>query len=217
MTAGKARRVSMPRCDANFDIVAMVGSYGTLPALLEIVPWLPPDFPVPIVVIQHATSVSLTPQIVAHRYRALDARFAEQGDKLDAGTIYFATPGRHLVVSPDYTCQYYDGPKVRYSRPAGDPCFRSAAIAYGDRTLGVVLSGFLTDGTDGSRAIRAVGGVVMAQEPSSASASSMPQSVIDAGLAHFVLPPYQLGAALVSLVSVAGVPSLFGLGHRLAA
>jgi two-component system chemotaxis response regulator CheB len=175
------------------------------------------DFPAPIVVVQHldAHAPSYLPELLARRTR-LAVKSAGNGDALCASTVYIAAPGRHLVIGPDRRCLLSDEPPVRFSRPSADPLFGSAADVFGRRTLGVILTGRLTDGTIGAGAIRRAGGVVLAQEPATCRAPEMPEAAIQQGLVHVVLPPASLGAALSVLVCVRGARALFGLDSRAA-
>jgi two-component system, chemotaxis family, protein-glutamate methylesterase/glutaminase len=93
------------------------------------------------------------------------------------------------------------GARENRSRPAIDPLFRSAAVAYGNRVIGIILTGYLDDGTSGMTAIKRCGGVCIAQDPGDADFPDMPQSVIANVGADYCLPVAQMGALLADLVS----------------
>jgi two-component system chemotaxis response regulator CheB len=208
---------------AGFDVVVVASSLGGRAALERVLAPLPADFPAPVLVVQHLSDrgPSLLPALLARRVH-LAVRPALAGERLRAGTVYVAPPGRHLVVARD--CRsggeaevgLCDGPRVSFARPAADRLFASAAEAFGARTLGVVLTGRLFDGAAGAAAIRAAGGVVLAQDPATCEAPDMPRAAIRRRVVDLVLPPGALGAALIGLVMVPGVPALLGLGRRVA-
>jgi two-component system chemotaxis response regulator CheB len=93
------------------------------------------------------------------------------------GNIYVAPPDRHLIVEKHFL-RLVCGPRENHHRPAIDPTFRSAALAYGARVIGVVLSGSLDDGTGGLMVIRAHGGEAIVQDPASAPFPSMPENAL---------------------------------------
>jgi two-component system, chemotaxis family, protein-glutamate methylesterase/glutaminase len=109
----------------------------------------------------------------------LPAAFAKDGECIEPGRIYVAPPDYHMLVSRDRV-RLDQGPKVRHTRPAADPLFASAAEAYGEYVVGIVLSGSDGDGSAGVLAIKEHGGVVLVQRPDEAVFPSMPQSAIAA-------------------------------------
>jgi two-component system, chemotaxis family, protein-glutamate methylesterase/glutaminase len=108
----------------------------------------------------------------------LPARYARDGEKFEQGTIYVASPDHHLLLTPGERVLVVRGPRENRMRPAIDPLFRSAALAYGARVIGVVLSGGLDDGTAGLRGIKMCGGTTIVQDPAAALDTSMPSSVL---------------------------------------
>jgi two-component system, chemotaxis family, protein-glutamate methylesterase/glutaminase len=200
-----------------FDVVVVATSLGGREALEQLLEPLAMDFPAPIVVVQHmdAQSPSYLPELLARRTR-LTVKFADEGESLRSSIVYVAAPGRHLLVGPDRVFRLSDEPPVRFSRPSADPLFLSAAAVFGARTLAVILTGRLSDGTIGAEAIRRAGGVVLAQDPATCRAPEMPEAAIRRGLVHIQLPPDALGAALSVLVAVPGARTLFGLDTRAA-
>jgi two-component system chemotaxis response regulator CheB len=197
---------------AGFDVVVIAASLGGRETLERVLGPLPVDFPAPIVVVQHLHPLSpgCLPGLLARR-TALAVVHARPEAPLRGGTVYVAPPGRHLLVTRARRCALSDGPRVNFARPAADLLFASAAESFGARTLGVVLTGRLSDGASGAAAIRRAGGVVLAQDPATCVAPDMPRATIERAGAQFVLPPATLAAALIALVALPGVPSLFGL------
>jgi two-component system chemotaxis response regulator CheB len=126
----------------------------------------------------------------------LKAEHPKDGEPLRHGLIYVAPPGRHLLVKRG-TVRVVNGPNENGHRPAVDPLFRTAARAHGRRTMGVVLSGSLDDGTAGLAAIKAHGGAALVQDPADALFPGMPQSAIDNVDVDFTGNPAALAQELV--------------------
>src|SRR5258708_2301501 len=129
------------------------------------------------------SSPGLLVKIVAP-FTSLEVTYANPGDRIDPGHLFIAPAGCHMTVDSTGTVNLEDGPKVRYSRPAVDRLFESAAEAFGPRVVGVVLTGGDGDGTDGLRAINDAGGICIVQEPSEARDPGMPQSAIKGDHPH---------------------------------
>jgi two-component system, chemotaxis family, protein-glutamate methylesterase/glutaminase len=205
------------RAFAEFDVVVVGTSLGGREVLEQLLAPLAADFPAPIVVVQHvdAHSPSYLPELLARRTR-LAVRHAASDEPLLPSVVYVAPPGRHLLVGAEGQCVLSDTPPVAFARPSADPLFASAAAVFGARTLGVILTGRLRDGTAGAVAIRRAGGVVLAQDPATCRAPEMPLTAIRQGAVHVALPPGSLGEALSVLMSAPGARALFELGTRAA-
>jgi len=102
---------------------------------------------------------------------------ASEGRALRAGRIYLAPPDHHMFVE-DSAVRLSRGPKEHYTRPAIDPLFRSVALTYGPRAIGVVMTGWGEDGTAGLQAIKACGGRVFVQQPAEAEQPDMPMTAL---------------------------------------
>lgn len=181
----------------------MVGtSAGGVEALMKLVEALPPDFPAPVVVVLHvaADSPSLLPQILS-RHGRLPAQEAHDGERLRAGRIYTAPPDHHVLVEEDKTLRLSKGARENRHRPAIDPLFRSAALAYRSRCIGVILTGNLDDGTAGMLAVKRAGGTTIVQDPDDAVYPSMPQNVIEYVKVDFVLPLAGIAAKVIECVT----------------
>lgn len=192
------------------DIVVIGASAGGVTALLELVRMLPADFPASILVVQHlaADSPSMLPQLLSHA-SSLPAVHPRNGETIAPGTIYVAPPNHHLLLEDD-TVLVTKGPKENRFRPSIDALFRSAAYEYGSRVIGVVLTGYLDDGTSGLWSIQRMGGVTVVQDPLDAVTPAMPQNALEYVAADHVVPLAELGALLVKLTMepVAGTPRL---------
>jgi len=133
------------------------------------------------------------------RAGVLPAVHAADGETIVPGRIYIAPPDFHLLFEQT-TIRLVRGPRENGNRPAIDPMFRSAAIAFGPRVIGVVLSGNLDDGTAGLAAIQRHGGIAVAQDPEDALFASMPKSAIDHLPVDHVAPIRRMGALLTELI-----------------
>lgn len=185
---------------ANRDIIVIGASAGGVEALSRLVADLPGDLPATVFVTVHfpRDSHSVLPRILTRRGR-LAASHPDDREPIRRGHIYVAPPDHHLLVR-EGVIRLVRGPTENGNRPAIDPMFRSAAITYGARVIGVVLTGTLDDGTAGLFAITRRGGVGVAQDPADALFPSMPASAIEHGVAPYVAPLAALGALLERLV-----------------
>jgi two-component system, chemotaxis family, protein-glutamate methylesterase/glutaminase len=174
-------------------LVVIGGSAGALEPLSTILKSLPADFPGAVAVALHlpAHYESRLPQAL-RRAGALPAEFATPGGSLEAGKIYVAPTDQHLLVEGD-RLRLTRGPKEHRSRPAVDPLFRSAALAFGPGVIGVILSGALDDGTAGLWTVKDRGGTALVQEPSEAAVVGMPSSAIANVSVDHVAPAAELG------------------------
>jgi two-component system, chemotaxis family, protein-glutamate methylesterase/glutaminase len=185
---------------AGFDLVAVAASAGGLKAIAHVMGALPREFPAALVVVQHLDPRhrSLMAEILARR-TALKVKEAAEGDRLVAGTAYIAPPNQHLLVNADGRLSLSQTKLVHFVRPSADLLFESAAAAYGERAIAVVLTGTGTDGAMGVRAIKKMGGTVIAQEP--AEFAGMPAAALETGMVDFALPLEEIAPALRTLVT----------------
>jgi two-component system chemotaxis response regulator CheB len=200
-------------------IVLIGGSAGALKALKVILPTLPQDFPAAILIVTHIGSQkSIIPDILG-RCSAMPVRHATDGEPIVHGRVLVAPPDEHLTVVVKDGRAYVrllHGPKENHCRPAIDPLFRSAASAFLENAIGVVLSGYLDDGTVGLQAIKACGGLAIVQDPLEAEALDMPASAIEHVNVDRVLRLSEIGPALVELAAARMKPGKPGQGDRVA-
>jgi two-component system chemotaxis response regulator CheB len=164
---------------ANRDIVAIGASAGGVEALSFLAKNLPRDFPATVLVTVHLPSEgSSVLDEILDRSGPLPAVFANDNDPLRTGHIYVAPANRHLIVDDDRLLLGH-GSRENNSRPAIDPMMRSAAVCCGPRTIGVVLTGTLSDGASGLWAIDQCGGITVVQDPSDAEFSDMPTNALN--------------------------------------
>lgn len=167
-----------PEQAARRDVIVIGASSGGVEALTKLVGGLPSNLPAAIFVVQHTSpeGPSLLGKIL-DRSGPLSARMAQDGDRIVPGTILVAPPDHHLVLTPERVV-LDRGPAENRSRPAIDVLFRSAAMSFGARVIGVVLSGNLSDGSIGLRAIKSCGGKSVVQDPGEATFPDMPRNAI---------------------------------------
>ena len=157
---------------------------------------------------------------IIDRSGPLKAKAAEDGEAIELGCVYVAPPGFHLLLQPDRV-HLHKGPTENRHRPAIDPLFRSAAVAYRSRTIGVVLTGFLDDGTSGLLAVKRCGGLAIAQDPADAKYPDMPKSAIAAVDVDHQLPVSKMAQTIAQLVqtvapSVENIPADIAMEARIA-
>ncbi|MYZ48785.1 chemotaxis protein CheB [Propylenella binzhouense] len=192
----------------NRDIIAIGGSSGATAPLKAILGGLPPDLPAAVFVVLHIPSRSIgLLATVASAAGPLPVRQAEDGMAIERGHVYIAAPDHHLIVAKG-RMRLGRGPRENMVRPAIDPLFRSAALAYGPRVIAVVLSGLLSDGAAGLNVVKRCGGVALVQDPEDAVADEMPRRAIEATEVDLCVPGARLGDVLSDLARQAAGPPL---------
>jgi two-component system, chemotaxis family, protein-glutamate methylesterase/glutaminase len=208
-SAGERQLVPSAGSRPRVEAIGIGISTGGPPALERLLPSLPEDFPVPVLVVQHMPRL-FTSALAARLDRccALHVREATVGTSLLPGTIWIAPGDSHMEVKigPQRTpyIVLHQGEPVYHCRPAVDVLFRSLAQTFGAGAMGLVLTGMGADGLEGSHAIVNVGGTVLAQDEASSAVWGMPGRVVAAGLARAVLPLEGLGDKLISLTAGGG-------------
>lgn len=181
------------------DIIVVGASAGGVEALQELVAGLPVDLPAAVFVVLHMAPHS--PGVLGEildRAGPLPCAQAVDGDPIRPGRVYVARPDFHLLLKPQLV-RVVQGPRENSSRPAIDPLFRSAALAYGQRVIGVVLTGLLDDGTAGLYSIKQQGGLAVIQDPLDAMFGDMPRNALEKVAVDYVLPLADIPAALARL------------------
>jgi two-component system chemotaxis response regulator CheB len=159
-------------------IVVIGASAGGLEALKKIIKGLPADFHSPILIVWHMSPEvrGVLPDLL-NRENTIFAAHANPNEEIKSNRIYIAPPDHHMMVDNGRILTTH-GPKENRFRPAVDPLFRSAAYAYGNRVIGIILSGALDDGTAGLWTVKHYGGVTIVQDPNDAEVPSMPENAI---------------------------------------
>ncbi len=180
-------------------VVAIGASAGGVEALSNVAAGLAPDVPYAYLMVLHVPAGA--PSILARiidRSGPLPAVAAQNGAPLEPGHIYVGVPDRHLMVA-DHQSLLSQGPTENGHRPAINALFRSVALTYGPRAIGVLLSGVLDDGVLGMGAIRSRGGATISQSPEDALFPAMPTNAVEAGVVNRQAPAADIGAVLKEL------------------
>ena len=185
----------------NRDLVVIGASAGGIEALQKICAGLPSDLNAAVLVVMHTSNHTggLLPKVLSRACR-LDAKHPENGEVIQRGRIYVAVPDMHMVVEPG-RIRNFRGPRENRHRPAIDPTFRSAALVYGRRVVGVILTGMMDDGTAGLMVIHARHGASVIQNPRTAMFPAMPRSALERVPDAHVASLEEIPALLVRLVS----------------
>jgi len=159
--------------------VVIGASAGAVEALSALLPSLPAQYPLPIIIVVHIPPDKKSALVDLFRIRcAMQVREAEDKEPISAATIYFAPPDYHLLIEMDKTLSLSSDEPVLFSRPSIDVLFESAADAFGAGLAAIVLSGANQDGAKGLRAAVEAGGTAIIQDPDEAFASAMPMAAI---------------------------------------
>lgn len=179
-------------------VVVIGTSAGGLSALKRLIVQLPKDFPLPVLVVRHV-SPDATGNVLLDELNKLDTvkcRHAKSGTTLEPGCLYLAPSDHHLLIADNQKMLVTKGAHENRSRPAIDPLFRSAAVAFGTGVIGVLLTGYLDDGTAGMKAIKRCGGTCIIQDPDEAEYPDMPRNALNNVEADHCVPISDMGALL---------------------
>lgn len=198
-----------PQPVSSVPVALVIGVSTGGPAALDLMlPALPTNFPLPVMIVQHMPE--LFTKLFAERLNgrcALNVREAAEGDLVRPGTIFVARGNWHLEIlaasrpGMPHSLHLTQAAPENHCRPAADVLFRSAAAVYGAGVLAVVMTGMGSDGMLGSKIVRENGGSVLAQDQASSAVWGMPGAVVNAGLAHKVLPLNALAPEILRLTS----------------
>ena len=199
---GNQLKMTNPTSHPNGDlrgVVAVGASAGGVEALTDFTANLPADLPYAILVVLHVPANA--PSVLAHildRNGPLPAVTAQGDTPLEPGTINVAVPNRHLLVE-DHRIVLSEGPTENGYRPAINALFRSVALTFGPRAVGVLMSGVLDDGVSGLSAIRARGGTTVVQSPEDALFPAMPKNALATGCVDYKAAAKEIGSLLQEL------------------
>lgn len=161
--------------------VVIGASSGALDALSKILPPLPADYPWPIFVVVHIPpdKKSIMAELLQSKCK-MRVKEAEDKEEAEAGTVYFAPPDYHLQVEHEKIISLSNDEAILFSRPSIDVLFETAADAYGENLMGIILSGANNDGALGLKAVMDGGGITLVQTPAEAYSYIMPQMALEA-------------------------------------
>ncbi|MCU1245097.1 MAG: CheB methylesterase [Acidobacteria bacterium] len=187
-----------------FELIVIGCSLGGMRALQVVLSGLPATFTVPLAVVQHRHRAS-NEGLPAYLRRSSNLPVIDVDDKqwIKPGIVYLAPADYHLLVEKGMFSLSVDD-RVAYSRPSIDVLFESAADAYGDKVVGVIMTGSNQDGAEGAKRIKARDGFLVVQDPATAEAPSMPQAAIAATRVDRILPLERIGPFLVELCRQTG-------------
>ena len=163
----------------SYKAIVIGSSAGGLAALKELLSPLKKSFKIPIIIVQHISPQSdnyITTYL--DNLCELNVKEADQRELIKDGHVYFATPNFHLLVEENYTFALSTEDRVNYARPSIDVLFETASFAYGEKLIGIILTGANHDGAKGLRTIKERGGLTIVQDPKEAEVDSMPLNAI---------------------------------------
>ena len=184
-----------------YKAIVIGASAGGLNAIKTILTPLKAEFEVPILIVQH---LSVHSDGYMARYLneicKINVKEADEKEKVLPGNVYIAPSNYHLLIEKDETITLTVDPKVNYSRPAIDPLFESAAEVYKDELIGIILTGANSDGSEGLKKIKELGGIAIVQDPSTAEADFMPKAAIKITEVDYILSLDKISDKLIKLV-----------------
>ncbi|MGA1870515.1 MAG: chemotaxis protein CheB [bacterium] len=184
-----------------YEAVVIGVSAGGMRALEKIIPSLPGNFKVPIVIIQHRHSHSDNYEIrFLDKISALTVKEAEEKESITRGVVYFAPSDHHLLIEEDKTFSLCSGELVWYARPSIDVTFEIASEIYGMKLIGIILTGANSDGSNGMKCIKNKGGLTIIQDPATAEFPNMPQAALDATDIDYIVDLDNLITLLIRLI-----------------
>ncbi len=201
-----------PQAITAIPSIVVIGISTGGPAALDVMlPMLPADFPLPVLIVQHMPE--LFTNILAERLKnrcRLAVREAVDGELVKAGFVYIARGNWHMALAqvqpvrnmPESCIRLTQAAQENHCRPSVDVLFRSAAGIHGAGVLGVVMTGMGSDGLAGARLIRQNGGTVLAQDQATSAVWGMPGAVAQAGVAHKLLPLNSIAGEIIRLAGM---------------
>ena len=184
-----------------FHAVVIGSSAGGFNALKVIFCRLDKKFPLPVILVQHMSpdTDNYLPSLLDDFHR-LRVKEADEKEIPQGGTAYVAPPNYHLLIETDRSFTLTVGERVNYARPSIDVLFETAAEAYQQYLIGILLTGANNDGSHGLKRIKEMGGYAIVQDPDEAEATAMPRSAIETVKVDQVLTLKEIANFLNSLV-----------------
>jgi len=180
-----------------YNAIVIGGSAGSMEVLLNLFSVLRKDFRVPIIIVSHVHPLDNGGLVdFLSQQTGLNIKEADEKESIQPGHIYFSPANYHLLIEQDKTFSLSIDPKVNYSRPSIDVMFETAAMAWTDALIGIILTGANSDGAAGICAIKDHGGFTIAQDPADSAYPVMPQAAIDTGKIDSILSIGELAMVL---------------------
>jgi two-component system chemotaxis response regulator CheB len=184
------------------DIIVIGASAGGVPALQSLVSTLPPGLPAAAFIVMHVPAWHRSElRGILSRHSSMPVSNPAPHQTIETGHIYVAPADHHLIIERDRRIALWHGPKENNFRPSINTLFRSAADVYGDRVIGVILTGTLEDGVAGLAWIKRHGGIAVVQDPQEATFPSLPQNVLHHVKVDHVAGLRAIGPLLIDLVA----------------
>ena len=182
-------------------VVAIAASKGGIPALQKVLSDFPVDFPGAMIIVQHLSPLfkSYLADIL-NRHTPLQVRRATEGAELTTGKVYVAPPDYHVIVNSNNRINLSQAEKEHFVRPSAEYTFKSLAENYQKQAIAVVLTGYDSDGSEGVKQIKAMGGKVIAQDQETSMVFGMPKSAIKTGCVDLVLPLDKIADGIINMV-----------------
>lgn len=172
-----------------YKAIVMGTSLGGMNALKTILPALPGDIGIPVIIVQHLNDMSEGYWIeMLDNMSFLHVKEADEKEKIKPGYVYIAPPNYHLMIESNQTFSLSIDEKVNHARPSIDVLFESAAYVYYDQLIGVLLTGANHDGATGLKRIKENGGMTIVQDPNTATSKIMPDAAIKKTRVDYILP-----------------------------
>lgn len=183
-----------------YKAVVIGSSAGGLNALKMIFKGLEPRFRIPVIIVQHISPDAENYLInILNDLKKMTVKEADEKEKPGKGMVYIAPPNYHLLVESDQTFTLTVDERVNYARPSIDVLFETAAEAYQDGLIGIILTGANNDGSKGLKKIKELGGLTIVQDPDTAEVDSMPRAALLSTQVDKVLPLHEIALFLNSL------------------
>jgi two-component system, chemotaxis family, protein-glutamate methylesterase/glutaminase len=186
--------------EREYKAVVIGASAGGMDAIKKILSNLPKKTSLPVIIVQHISSRSDSYWIkILNKECELKVKEADEKEIIANGVVYIAPPGYHLMIEKDFTFSLASDERVNYSRPSIDVLFETAADAYKETLIGIVLTGANADGAEGLRIIKEKGGLTIVQDPETSEVKAMPKAAIKVAKPLYILPLAKIPELLTSI------------------
>lgn len=190
-------------------IVVIGASAGGLTALTEFVAQFNNQMNIAVFIVLHLSTTGIGDYLVQRlqQYTPLKCKKASSNEKIQKGYIYIASPNHHLLIKKNMVMLGYGAYENRW-RPSIDVLFRSAAVAYSTRVIGIILTGLLDDGRAGMLAIKRCGGTAIVQDPNEAEYPDMPLAILDNMEVDYAISLSQMGEIINTIITQSPAPEI---------